>query len=343
MMTAETPETTLDVASWSPLSEFVARPWLTNGHAMTLFAWATRREFPDLPPPEERQIRVSEDTHVVIHAHWQPNRADRPTLLGLHGLEGSSHVHYLKGLADKAWRQGWNVVRVNQRNCGGTEHLTPGLYHSGLTADPAAVMRALMTTDRVRDFAMVGYSLGGNIALKLAAEVTHARDLPLRAVVGVCPTIDLSRCVDAIERRPNFLYHHNFVRSLKARMRRKAALWPGHYDLSRIDLVRTIRQFDDEYTAPHHGFGDAENYYRQASAMRVIEQVGIPALILASADDPCVPARQFDDPRLASHAHVRIHVARHGGHCGFVAAPAGYDGFWAEREAVRFVTAAMPR
>jgi predicted alpha/beta-fold hydrolase len=328
---------------WRPESDFVPRRWLSNGHVMTVFAWAARRTFETLPNTEERLIQVASDSRVLVHAHWQPQRQSRPTLIGLHGLEGSSHVHYLRGLAAKAWGLGWNVVRVNQRNCGGTEHLTPSLYHSGLTADPAAVIRALATSEGLQDFAMTGYSLGGNLTMKLAAEVSGMPDVNLRAVVAVCPTIDLARCVDAIERRPNFIYQRNFVRSLKARMRRKAAAWPGAFDLSRLDRIRTIREFDDIYTAPHHGFGTAANYYRQASAIRVIDQIAIPALIIAAADDPCVPASQFSDPRVTANPFVQVHVASHGGHCGFVGAPRGYDGFWAEREALSFLSAVMPQ
>ena len=142
-------------------------------------------------------------------------------LLALHGLESSSDAHYMRGLASQALRRGWNAVLLNQRNCGGTEQLTPGLYHSGLTADPVAVMRELVDTDGVRDIGIVGYSLGGNLAIKLAGELGASGSLPVRAVVAVSPTIDLDVCVRAIERRANVAYQWNFVRNLRARMRRK--------------------------------------------------------------------------------------------------------------------------
>ena len=122
---------------------FVPRPVLAGGHRMTLFAWARRRHFPRLPAGEARRFRIAADTEVLGHCHWQPERTRALTVILLHGLEGSSDGHYMLGLADKAWARGFNVVRLNQRNCGGTEHLTRGLYHSGLTADPLAVMRAL--------------------------------------------------------------------------------------------------------------------------------------------------------------------------------------------------------
>jgi len=176
---------------------FVPRRWLRSGHAMTVFAWASARAFPELPEAEPRLIRVATDTQVLARCFWQANRAGAPTLLALHGLEGSSEAHYMRGLAAKAWQRGWNAVLLNQRNCGGTEHLTPGLYHSGLTEDPKAVIRALMRDDGLPCFAVVGYSLGGNLTIKLAGELAAAPGLPVAGVVAISPTIDLDLCVRA--------------------------------------------------------------------------------------------------------------------------------------------------
>jgi uncharacterized protein len=309
---------------------------------MTVVAWARRRVFPALPAPEARLIRVSDDTQVLARCYWQPARATHPTLLALHGLEGSSEVHYMRGLADKAWRAGWNAVLLNQRNCGGTEHLTPGLYHSGLTSDPRAVIRSLAETDGLGRFGVVGYSLGGNLAMKLAGELGDGGEVPVDAVVAVCPTIDLERCVRAIERRRNIPYQFNFVRNLRARMRRKERHWPGLFDLRPLGRIWTIRAFDDTYTAPHHGFGDAATYYHRASALRVADRVRIPALIVAAADDPFVPPAQFDDPAVRDNPAVRVMVTPRGGHCGFLSAPGpGDDGYWAERTAVEFLGRVM--
>ncbi len=309
---------------------------------MTIVAWARRRRFPGLPTPEARLIPVADDTEVLAHCYWQPDRARRHTLIALHGLEGSSGVHYMRGLADKAFRAGWNAVLLNQRNCGGTEHLTPGLYHSGLTADPRAVMEALVRSDSLQRFAIVGYSLGGNLTLKLAGELGEI-PAPVDAVVAVSPTIDLERCVRAIERRSNLPYQFNFVRNLKARMRRKARSWPDAFDLRPLGGIWTIRRFDDVYTAPFHGFGDARRYYERASALRVIDRITIPALILAAADDPFVPPAQFDEPAVRNNPRVQVLMSACGGHCGFLAAPtAEDDGYWAEARAMAFLTEAMP-
>jgi len=324
-------------------SAFIPRRWLGNGHAMTIFAWGRARSFPALPAHEERLIRVADDTQVRARCYWQADRSSRPTLLAMHGLEGSSEAHYMLGLADKAWRRGWNAVLLNQRNCGGTEHLSPGLYHSGLTVDQHAVLKELSTVDRLQRIGIVGYSLGGNLTMKLASELGDRAD-PVKAVVAVSPTIDLERCVRAIERRVNYPYQWNFVRNLRARMRRKSGAWPGAFDVAPLDKIWTIRKFDDVYTAPFHGFGDASNYYQQASAIRVIAHIKIPALILSAADDPFVPPEQFSSPAVRGNPNIKVRVEPHGGHCGFVGEANGSDdGYWAESTAVAFLARVMER
>ncbi|HEX7086968.1 MAG TPA: alpha/beta fold hydrolase [Vicinamibacterales bacterium] len=315
---------------------FVPHPRLVNGHAMTLWAWARPRRFPRLPAAEPRVFQVAPNARVLAHCHWQPAREQAPTLLALHGLEGSSLAHYMQGIADKAYAAGFNVVLLNQRNCCGTEHLSETLYHSGLSADPDAVIRELASEGHGR-IVVVGYSLGGNLALKLAGDHGEAPPPVLRGVVAVSPVMDLPRCVAALERRSNVIYQWNFVRNLKARMRRKAAAWPGRFDLQPLDRIRTVREFDEVYTAPHFGFRDASDYYYRASALRVVSRIAIPTLILTAADDPFVPVEPFQDPAVVRNPHMTVHVTRHGGHCAFISSRNGiHDGYWAEWRAVEF-------
>jgi predicted alpha/beta-fold hydrolase len=306
---------------------------------MTLFCWAARRRFA-LPAPEARLLQVTPETQVLAHCYWQPDRASRPAILALHGLEGSSSAHYMLGIADKALRAGFNAILLNQRNCGGTEHLGPGLYHSGLVEDAALLIRQIAETDGITRVVAAGYSLGGNLALRLAG--THPRgSLPtLSGVCAVSPVLDLEACIRALERRSNFLYQWNFMRNLRGRMRRKAAHFPGAFDLSRLDAIRTVRQFDAAYTAPYFGFGSAEDYYHRAAALRVIDRIEVPALVITAEDDPFVPHQSFSDPAIASNPHVTLVVAKHGGHCGFLAEAHGPDddGYWAERQVIDFAT-----
>ena len=249
-------------------------------------------------------------------------------------------AHYMCGISDKAWTAGWNVVRLNQRNCGGTEHLSRGLYHSGLTHDPLFVLRELIEQDGLPSFAIAGYSLGGNLALKLAGELGETAPTELKAVCAVSPTLDLAVCVEALERRSNIAYEFNFVRHLKARMRRKAASYPDLFPLDRLPRIWTVRQFDEAYTAPHHGFQDAADYYHRASALRVIDGIRVPALVLTAANDPFVPSHPFHDPAITGNPAITVVITEEGGHCAFLERADGdYDGYWAELEIVRFATA----
>lgn len=324
------------------VTPFVPVSYLRGGHRMTLYTWGRPRYFPGLPSPTPRYFDVAEDARVLAHCHWQPEPRRRPTIMVLHGLEGSVEAHYMRGLADKSFRAGFNVVLLNQRNCGGTEHLSAGLYHSGLSADPAAVIRELGELDGLTSIAVVGYSLGGNVALRLAGDRGPGDSIgALTAVCAVSPTMDLAMCVEALERPANTLYELNFVRNLKRRMQRKAKAWPGRFDLRPLRAVRTVRQFDETFTAPHHGFQDADDYYYRASGLRVASGIRVPTLILSAEDDPFVPSAQFDAPELVGNPAITVEVSRFGGHCGFVTpATPTFDGYWAEQTAVDFASRA---
>ena len=320
------------------ITEFTPLPRWKGGHWMTLYAWGKPRQFPALPPPQPRLFDVAPGTRVLAHCHWQHRPSEHPTLIALHGLESSSEAHYVRGLSDKAFAAGFNAVRLNQRNCGATEHLSDSLYHSGLTGDPIAVMRELVDVDGLRAFAIAGYSLGGNLTLKLAGDFGGHPPRELRAVCAVSPTMDLAVCVDALEEKQNAIYQWHFVRNLKRRMRRKAAAWPGKWKLDALSRIRSIREFDAAYTAPHHGFQDAADYYQRASAMRVIDQISIPTLIITAADDPFVPPGPFREPAVLRNRNITLRLTPHGGHCGFIEeSRAGYDGYWAERQIVDFL------
>lgn len=317
---------------------------LRNGHCMTVAAWARPRRFPKLPRPVERLFDVAPKTRLLAKCHWQEEAGERPTLLLLHGLEGSADAHYVRGIADKGWSAGFNVVRLNQRNCGGTDHLSEGVYHSGLTADPMAVVRELTEGDGLRSIVVAGYSLGGNLAVRMAGEYGEAAPPEVKGFAAISPTIDLACCILALERSSNRLYQWNFLRELKRRIRRKARLFPDLYPLAPLRRIRTLRQFDDAYTAPMSGFVDAADYYYRASALRVVSSVQVPVLIVTAEDDPFVPVEQFVRPEVAANPHITVIVTRHGGHCAFIEGRGNAgDGYWAERVVVGFAAERCPR
>ncbi len=318
------------------IRKFEPHRWLRSGHAQTIGAAFARRAFV-LPVGQERLFRVDEDSQLKGVCHWQPGkRRDLPVIVIVHGLEGSCDSGYAWGIADKAWARGFHAVRLNQRNCGGTEELTPTLYNSGLSDDYRAVLMELIEEGFQKIF-FAGYSMGGNLVTKMAGELAESAPKELYGLAVVCPALDLSRCADALEERQNYLYQWHFVRGLMERYRRKCALFPGRYSRNGFGPIRTVREFDDEITAPCFGYKDAEEYYEAASAKKVIGKVAAPLLLITAHDDPFVPYASFLAARAEENAQVRLVATEHGGHCGFVSRFAGKERFWAEERIVEFV------
>jgi len=321
------------------VNEFEPHRLLRNSHAMTLVAAFCLRRYACLPVGVERRFRVDDETEVLGICHWQPEPQRCPTIVLLHGLEGSVESAYMLGTAEKAYAAGFNAVRLNQRNCGAGEALTPSLYNSSLSCDPRAVVLELAERDRLPEIFVCGWSMGGNVILKMVGEFGAAPPPQLRGAVGVAPAVNLSFSADAISERQNFLYQWHFVRNLKRRTLRKTARHPERYAVIRADglgRVRTIRQFDDAVVAPVFGYRDAEDYYQRASALNTIGQISIPTLIIAAQDDTFVPFHTFHDPAIAANPHITLLAPQHGGHCAFISAEEGEERFWAEARIVEW-------
>jgi predicted alpha/beta-fold hydrolase len=315
---------------------FQPHRWLGSGHAQTIAASFVPRTF-TVGSGEERLFRVDPETQLKGVCHWQPGkRRDLPVVVIVHGLEGSCGSSYAWGIADKAFARGFHAVRMNQRNCGGTERLTPTLYNSGLSDDYRAVLMDLIGEGFEQIF-FVGYSMGGNLVTKMAGELGQQAPKELKGVAAVCPALDLSACADALEKRENFLYERHFVTALMARYRRKCELFPERYARDGFGPVRTVREFDDEITARNFGFKDAEEYYEAAGAKKVIGEVRVPLLLITAKDDPFVPYNSFFKARVEENPCVRFVAPEHGGHCGFISRFAGTERFWVEQRIVEFV------
>jgi predicted alpha/beta-fold hydrolase len=315
---------------------FQPHPLLHNPHAQTLASTFWRRRFPGLPQSTPREFETEPGTRIRGECHWQPRPSERPTLVLVHGLEGSSESGYMLGLAERAFAAGWNALRLNQRNCGGTETLTPTLYNSGLSNDYRAVLMELIDRDSLSEIFFAGYSMGGNLVLKMAGELADAAPRQLRGVATVCPALDLARCVDAVGLPQNFIYQRHFVNGLKSRMRRKAKLYPGMFDLSRMERVRTLREFDDVITATYCDFSGASDYYQRSSALRVAGDIKVPTQVVIAQDDPFVPFESFTDPALTNNSNVTLIAPIKGGHCAFISRYSGQNRFWAEGRVIAF-------
>jgi predicted alpha/beta-fold hydrolase len=244
----------------------------------------------------------------------------------------------MQATAEKGFRAGFNVIRVNFRNCGGTEHLTSTIYHGGLSADLGAVVKELIDKDKISRMLLVGYSLGGNLVLKLAGEYGDKPPAEVLAICAVSPSVDLSTSADLILKRSNWIYHQDFVRRLKKRIRTNHKLYPEVYDITGLGSVRTLKEFDDRFTAHAHGFANADDYYFRSSALRVIAQVRIATLIVHAEDDPFIPFAPLRDPAVANNPYILLVGPKLGGHVAFISSDRNgdYDRFWAENRVIEF-------
>lgn len=328
------------VASALRAKPFTPHPLFRSGHAQTLvaFAWPRRRPLRPLRGDEARLFEVEPGVRVLVHCRWQAERRAHPTLLLVHGLEGSSESIYMLSTALKAHRAGFNVLRLNFRSCGNTFHLSPTLYHSGMSPDLRALIAELIERDELKDIFLGGFSLGGNMSLKLAGE--YGADFPsaLKGVCAISPSVELAASAASIERRSNLVYQMRFIRSLKRRMREAATLYPERYDVSRLSRVRTLREFDERYTAPLGGFRDAHDYYTRSSSLPLISRIRVPTLIIHAEDDPFIPFDSLRHPSIGANPALILLAPAHGGHVGFVSDgnTAGEDRFWAENRLIEF-------
>ncbi|HEY1658576.1 MAG TPA: alpha/beta fold hydrolase [Candidatus Sulfotelmatobacter sp.] len=293
----------------------------------------------DLPQSEKRLIEVEPGIPVLCHCHWQKDRREALTLIVVHGLEGSSDSQYMLGIARNGLAAGMNVVRMNQRNCGGMDHCAPTLYNSSRSGDIAAVAGELVERDGISGFVLAGFSMGGNLVLKLAGEWSNTSHRQFRGVAAVCPAIDLAAGADALHEPANRIYEYYFLLQLFRRFRRKVKYFPEAFESSRLRGVKSLREFDDRITAHYCGFASADDYYARASAANLIDRISVPTLIVHAANDPFVRILPETRQKILANPHITYLETEDGGHCAFLGERDGdrsYDGRWAEREIVEF-------
>ncbi len=316
---------------------FVPRRRVRGGHLQTIFGNFMRRSNL-LPPGEQRQFQIEPGIEVLCSCHWQQDHRSAMTIIIVHGLEGSIDSNYVIGTGSKAWARGMNVIRMNMRNCGGSEALTHTLYHSGLSLDVAAIAHALIEKDHLEDIALVGFSMGGNLVLKCAGEWGPAPPKQVKAVVAVSPAMDLAASAAALNEPRNRLYELRFMRNLRQRYERKRKLFPDIYEDIRLPRFASIWDFDEFITARYNGFTGAEDYYDRASAARVVSHIGIPTLIIHALDDPFVRVTEDTRRQVTGNPNITYIETAHGGHCAFISESApGFDGRWAEKTSIDFI------
>jgi predicted alpha/beta-fold hydrolase len=320
-------------------NDFVPRRWLRGGHAQTIAGNFLKRAN-GLPEAEERLFQIEREVQILCHCHWQAERQERLTLVIAHGLEGSSNSQYVIGTGSRAWARGWNVVRMNIRGCGGTEHLSSTLYHSGLSQDVQKLVTAMIASDGLQRVALAGFSMGGNQVLRAVGQWGGEAPKELVGAAAISPACDLAISSDRIHAAVNTMYEWWFLASLRKSFRRKSELWPGRFDPALLKNVHSVRDFDEHITAHYMGFAGAEDYYDKASSSHVLDRIVVPTLVIHSDDDPFVVMSAESQRKLERNPKVTFLHTKHGGHCAFVGEASedgSDDGRWAERKIVEFL------
>ncbi len=302
-----------------------------NGHLQTLYPNFARTLSPDI----YRRERITTPDDDFLDLDWARVGSDRLAILS-HGLEGSSHRHYMIGMARTLNHHGWDALAWNYRGCSGEMNRKLRMYHNGSIDDLDAVIAHALSGDNYKMVALVGFSLGGNLTLMYLGSKGGSLDRRVRKAVTLSVPCDVAAGARQLARFKNRIYMRQFLVSLHEKIRQKMQLIPDAITDEGFERIRNFKDFDDRYTAPIHGFKDAEDYWYQCSSSRFLSGVTVPTLIVNALDDPfladgCYPISQAESSR-----HVHLEMPRSGGHVGFV--QFNPDGsYWSENRAVEFL------
>jgi len=324
-------------------SEYTYRPawWVRGGHAQTLWGKFFRRRT-TLPLRVERWDTPDGDFIDLYRLDAPEASIGAPHLFILHGLEGTIRSHYVSGFFAEAHRRGWRADLLIFRGCGSELNRARRFYHSGETSDAAFVLDGIMAEFPASPVLLTGVSLGGNVLLKLLGEWGGHAPPQVKSAAAISVPFDLERGARHLSHGFSRIYDRHFLKTLRAKARRKLERFPDLFDPSALERARTIYDFDDAVTAPVHGFASAHDYYSRSSALSWLDRVRIDTLLLSAVDDPFLPPAVLEDVRTVARPNPTLHLefTAHGGHVGFVSGSWPWRPFYyAEWRACEFLAA----
>lgn len=304
--------------------------WLRNGHVQSI--WPTLFRKVQMPEPQTEVISTPDDDQ--LHLDWYRQHSNRLAIIS-HGLEGHSRRPYVLGLARALMAAGWDVLAWNFRSCGGVMNRQPRFYHSGATEDLEIVINHALGKSYQNLF-LSGFSMGGNLTLLYLGQQGEQVDSRISGAVVYSVPADLAGSADMLALPSRKIYMQRFLNDLHGKMQEKSELFPDLIDVSGFRDIRNFHEFDNRYTAPLHGFKDAQDYWENCSALFRLKDIRVPSLMINAADDPFLSPACFPDSKKVLGSYVKLEVPKWGGHVGFVEhAKDGY--YWSERRALMFV------
>lgn len=315
------------------ISGYCAPLLFRNSHLQTVYP-SIFRKVEGVSYTRERLITPDDD---FLDLDWSRVNSRRLAII-LHGLEGDSSRSYIKGMVKAFNSRKWDALALNFRGCSQEPNRQSRMYHSGETRDLALVIKHALSTGIYDKLALIGFSLGGNVILKSLGELGTDVDPRIGAAVAISVPCDLKACSIRLEQFGNRAYSRRFLRMLRKKIINKTNLYPEVMDASRLDSVKTLKQFDEEFTAPLHGFRSADDYYHRSSSLQFLHNISLPTLLLSSSDDPFLAPECYPFEIASGHEWLHLETPRHGGHVGFVSFNQKNE-YWSETRAAQFVSA----
>jgi predicted alpha/beta-fold hydrolase len=305
--------------------------YLFNGHFQTIFP-AIFRKVKGIKYDREKIETKDKD---FLDLDWSIVGSKKLAIIS-HGLEGDSHRPYVKGLAKALNKNGYDVMAWNFRGCGGEMNRTLKFYHSGATEDLDHIVLHALKNRKYEEITLTGFSLGGNLTLKYLGECGSNLHPEIKKSVVFSVPLNLYTSCLQISKPANFIYSSRFLKKLKKKVRSKSLLLPDLINTKDFKKIKNLKDFDDHYTAPLHGFKDALAYYESCSAINFLNSITIPTLIVNAKNDPFLSNDCYPDSLLIDHPCVYFEAPEQGGHCGFAQKNSqGY--YWSELRALKFL------
>lgn len=303
--------------------------FLFNAHLETIYPALFRK----VVTPDYTRERITTPDNDFLDLDWLARGSDRLVIIS-HGLEGNTSRAYMRGMAKIFYNSGFDALAWNFRGCSEEMNRQLRFYHSGATDDLDTVIRHALTK-KYKKVSLVGFSLGGNLTLKYLGEQGNSLPPAIHSAVTFSVPMDLFTGCQKISTRPNWLYAQRFLKSLKAKVKQKSGLMAG-IDVTGINAINTLLEFDNRYTAPLHGFNNAVHYYQECSSIKFVTEIKIPTLIVNAKNDPFLSKECYPVDLLQSHPHVQLEVPDFGGHVGF--SLFNQNGvYWSELRALGFL------
>ena len=311
-----------------PKSPYKPPLWLRNGHINTFYPYFFRKRIQH----KYTRIRYTTPDQDFFDVDWLHVNNSKKIAILIHGLEGSSDSQYIMGTTHALSQNGYNIAAFNFRSCSGEMNIQPALYHSGWTKDLHHLIG--MIENDYEELFICGFSLGGNVVMKYISDGIYDMSTKIKAVIGVSVPCDLKAGSIKIKHLKNHFYENKFLETLLAKMKIKQQQFPEVADFSKISKVKTLWDFDEYFTAPIHGFTNAEDYYDKCNSLQFLDNVTLPALIINARDDSFLPSSSYPYKQAESSKNLYLMTPQHGGHVGFTTFGTSY--YWVENEILNF-------